>query len=90
MNFQVSVARNVYELNADINVKLTSKYTIHKFFFPQQNPPSLYIYRKWIEIDTQDIKNMKIFSTKLGLWKLKVGHEDVNYYTPNLYEKLKC
>ena len=29
---------------------------------------------------------MKIFSTKLGLWKLKVGHEDVNYHGSNVYE----
>ena len=54
MNFQLSVARNVYELNADINVKkLTSKYTKHNLFLATiEFSPSLYIYRKWIEIDT--------------------------------------
>ena len=44
MNFQLSVARNVYELNADIDVKLTSKYTIHDLFSHNRiPPPSIFI-----------------------------------------------
>ena len=54
MNFQLSVAQNVYELNADINVKLTFKYTTQDLFFPTiESPLPVYFCRKWIEIDTK-------------------------------------
>ena len=37
INFQLSVARNVYELNVDLNVKLTFKYTMHDLFFTTES-----------------------------------------------------
>ena len=52
MNFQVSLVQNFHELNVEINVKLTFKYTMQDLFSHNRIPPSLYIYRKWIEIDT--------------------------------------
>ena len=51
MNFQLSVAQNVYELNVPINVKLTFKNTTHHHFFPTIES-LIAVYLKWIEIDT--------------------------------------
>ena len=88
MDFQLFVAQNVYELNVEINLKLTFKYTMHDIFFSTiESPLPVYLQkvdRKWY----QRHKKYENFSTKLGPWKLKVGHKDANYHGPNVYENL--
>ena len=62
--------RHKYQINFQV-------YMARSFLSHNRISPSLYIYRKWIDIDTQDIKNMEIFRQNLGFenwkWAMKMG-----------------
>ena len=70
MNFQLSMARNVYELNADINVKLTFKYTIHIFFPTMESPPPCIFIESGQKLKPKTEKKYRNFFGKT--WALKI------------------
>ena len=77
MNFQLFVARNGLELNAPVGLLISTQF-LNQFSWWNTSLMLVYKFPFFTSVTT----------IKRGLWKFKVGHEDVSYRGPNVYENI--